>query len=198
MCLSSLWAHLLVTQDWSQKGFSCEIRVVCEVFFRQEPLFFSPDSVVSACPCTYHVTNRTRVHLALLGFSYRHQYKTSWPWRPTFQWHASVSSTQNSSRLFTNWHWIILVGSYRRWWTHDKVSTLIHQHIMERLNTTVSSSEYKHKIKVHFCCKKDKRLFRGYRSWHIVDNMVVAHSKNSSAILPFQWLRFFIHVNLQV
>lgn len=59
MCLSSLWAHLLVTQDWSQKGFSSEIRVVCEVFFRQEPLFFSPDSVVSACPCTYHVTNTT-------------------------------------------------------------------------------------------------------------------------------------------
>lgn len=131
--------------------------MVCVCFFFQAgDLIFFP-SVVLTCLCTCHVTNRTFGFICNCWvFSYKHQYKTSWPWRPTFQRHASVSSTQNSSRLFTNWHWIILVGSYRSWWTHDKVSISIHRHVRKRLSTNVSSSEYRHKIKVHFCCKEDK------------------------------------------
>lgn len=45
----------------SQKGFSSEMRVVCGVVFRQELKisFFSPHSVVLACLCTCHVTNKT-------------------------------------------------------------------------------------------------------------------------------------------
>lgn len=91
MGLYSLWSHLLVTQDWSQKDFSSEMRWYVG-FSSGRRCYFFP-SVVLTCLCTCHLTNRTFGFIWVCWvFSYKHQYKTSWFWRPTFQCHASVSA----------------------------------------------------------------------------------------------------------
>lgn len=177
----------------SQKGVLSEARGMSGVFVRQQALF--SHSVVLACICTYPVTNRT------IGFICDWQvFLTSIDTKPPYHYcpehryfngtHQSAAS-QNPSNLSPDWY---LDYSGGNWQTHVKASFLIHLDIMKRLNANGSSLEQRHKSQVLFCCKEDKRLFRGYKGWQIVEDTMVAQGKKMfSAVLPFHWLTFYSH-----
>lgn len=190
MGLSSIWAHLLVTQDWSQKGFSSEMRVVCWVFFGQEPLIFSPNSVVLTCLCTCHVTNRTfgfiwDCWVFLTGINIKPRGPEDQHYNGTLQSASKTPPGYSSTGIALFWWEAKEAGKPMTRLAFQFISTLWKDWVpmspVQSTDTTLNFTS----------AAEDKRLFRGCKSWHIVVNMVVAHSKNSSAVLPLQWLLIF-------